>query len=109
MDIASSIKKYKNSVTRKYISLSNDEINSITKDDYWFSKKYDGQLWFYCKSNKNSKIINSNENDISNLLSEIKKDLDKKLSKTKKDVDQKLEKSSQELQSELNDLNNENQ
>ena len=83
MDIASSIKKYKNSVTRKYISLSNDEINSITKGEYWFSKKYDGQLWFYCKSNKNSKIINSNENDISNLLSEIKKDLDKKLSKTK--------------------------
>ena len=83
MDITSSIKKYKNSVTRKYISLSNDEINTITKGDYWFSKKYDGQLWFYCKSNKNSKIINSNENDISNLISEIKNELDKKLSKTK--------------------------
>ena len=27
MDITSSIKKYKNSVTRKYISLSNDEID----------------------------------------------------------------------------------
>ena len=54
MDIASSIKKYKNSVTRKYISLSNDEIDVITKGDYWFSRKYDGQLWFYCKSNKNS-------------------------------------------------------
>ena len=53
MDIASSIKKYKNSVTRKYISLSNDEIDVITKGDYWFSRKYDGQLWFYCKSNKN--------------------------------------------------------
>ena len=84
MDITSSIKKYKNSVTRKYISLSNDEIDTITKGDYWFSKKYDGQLWFYCKTNKNSKIINSNENDISDLISEIKKDLDKKLSKTKK-------------------------
>ena len=83
MDIASSIKKYKNSVTRKYISLSNEEIDTITKGDYWFSKKYDGQLWFYCKLNKNSKIINSNENDISNLISEIKKDLDKKLSKIK--------------------------
>ncbi len=83
MDITSSIKKYKNSVTRKYISLSNEEIDTITKGDYWFSKKYDGQLWFYCKLNKNSKIINSNENDISNLISEIKKDLDKKLSKIK--------------------------
>ena len=37
----------------------------------------------YCKSNKNSKIINSNENDISTLISDIKKELDKKLSKTK--------------------------
>ena len=83
MDITSSIKKYKNSVTRKYISLSNDEIDVITKGDYWFSRKYDGQLWFYCKSNKNSKIINSNENDISTLTGEIKKELDKKLSKTK--------------------------
>ena len=83
MDIASSIKKYKNSVTRKYISLSNDEIDVVTKGDYWLSRKYDGQLWFYCKSNKNSKIINSNENDISTLISDIKKELDKKLSKTK--------------------------
>ena len=79
MDITSSIKKYKNSVTRKYISLSNDEIDTIKKGNYWFSKKYDGQLWFYCKSNKNSKIINSNENDISTLISDIKKELDKKL------------------------------
>ena len=38
MDIVSSIKKYKNLVTRKYISLSNDEIDVITKGDYWFSK-----------------------------------------------------------------------
>ena len=83
MDIVSSIKKYKNSVTRKYISLSNDEIDVVTKGDYWLSRKYDGQLWFYCKSNKNSKIINSNENDISTLISDIKKELDKKLSKTK--------------------------
>ena len=57
MDITSSVKKYKNSVTRKYISLSNDEIDVVTKGDYWFSRKYDGQLWFYCKSNKNSKIV----------------------------------------------------
>ena len=73
MDITSSIKKYKNSVTRKYISLSNDEIDTITKGNYWLSKKYDGQLWFYCKSNKNSKIINSNENDISDVVKNIKK------------------------------------
>ena len=83
MDITTSIKKYKNSVTRKYISISNDEIDTIKKGEYWLSKKFDGQLWFYCKSNKNSKIINSNENDISNIVKDIKNDLDKKLSKSK--------------------------
>jgi hypothetical protein len=82
VDNSIAIKKYKNSVTRKYISVSNDEIDTIQKGDYWFSRKIDGQLWFYCKSNKNSKIINSNENDISNLVKDIKKDLDKKLSKS---------------------------
>ena len=83
MDNAIAIKKYKNLVTRKYISVSNDEIDTIIKENYWLSKKFDGQLWFYCKSNKNSKIINSNENDISTLISNIKKKLDKKLSKIK--------------------------
>ena len=83
MDITTSIKKYKNSVTRKYISISNNEIDTIKKGEYWLSKKFDGQLWFYCKSNKNSKIINSNENDISNIVKNIKNDLDKKLSKSK--------------------------
>jgi hypothetical protein len=83
VDNSIAIKKYKNSVTQKYISVSNDEIDTIQKGDYWFSRKIDGQLWFYCKSNKNSKIINSNENDISNLVKDIKKDLDKKLSKSK--------------------------
>ena len=83
MDNRSSIKKYKNSVTRKYVSISNDEIDTIQKGDYWLSKKFDGQLWFYCKSNKTSKIINSNERDISNIVQDIKKDLDKKLSKSK--------------------------
>ena len=83
MDNSIAIKKYKNLVTRKYISVSNDEIDTIQKGDYWFSRKIDGQLWFYYKSNKNSKIINSNENDISNLVKDIKKDLDKKLSKSK--------------------------
>ena len=83
MDIITSIKNYKNSITRKYISISNDEIETIENGSYWLSKKFDGQLWFYCKSNEGSKIINSNENDISNIVKEIKKDLDKKLSKSK--------------------------
>ena len=55
MDIATSIKKYKNSVTRKYISLSNDEIDVVTKGDYWFSRKYDGQLWFFVNQIKTQK------------------------------------------------------
>ena len=83
MENATLIKKYKNSVIRKYISISNDEIEAIEKGSYWLSKKFDGQLWFYCKSNESSKIVNSNENDISNIVKEIKKDLDKKLSKSK--------------------------
>ena len=83
MDNSIVIKKYKNSVTRKYIYVSNDEIDTLQKGNYWFSRKIDGQLWFYCKTNNNSKIINSNENDISNLVKDIKKDLDKKLSKSK--------------------------
>ena len=83
MDNRSSIKKYKNSVTRKYVSISNDEVDTIQKGEYWLSKKFDGQLWFYCKSNGNSKIINSNENNISDVVKDIKKDLDKKLSKSK--------------------------
>jgi len=83
MNINSSIKKYKSSVTRKYISLSKDEMDTITSNDLWISKKIDGQLWFYCKSNGDSKIINSNENDISKIVDGIKKDLDKKLKKHK--------------------------
>tara|TARA_Y100000034_G_scaffold48814_1_gene60364 strand:- start:1847 stop:3205 length:1359 start_codon:yes stop_codon:yes gene_type:complete len=83
MNINSSIKKYKSSVTRKYISLSKDEMDTITSNDLWISKKIDGQLWFYCKSNGDSKIVNSNENDISKIVDGIKKDLDKKLKKHK--------------------------
>ena len=64
MNIISSIKKYKSSVTRKYIFVSKDEIETIPKNELFISKKIDGQLWFYCKSDKNSKIINSNENEI---------------------------------------------
>ena len=52
MDIITSIKNYKNSITRKYISISNDEIETIENGSYWLSKKFDGQLWFYCKSNE---------------------------------------------------------
>lgn len=43
MNIASSIKKYKNTVPRKYNSLSSDEIDLITKGDYWLSRKFDGK------------------------------------------------------------------
>ena len=81
MNIISLIKKYKSSVTRKYIFVSKDEIETIPKNDLFISKKIDGQLWFYCKSDKNSKIINSNENEISDVIQDIKKDLDKKLKK----------------------------
>jgi len=83
MNAVSLIKKYKNSVTRKYIFVSKDEINTIPKNDLLISKKIDGQLWFYCKSAKNSQIINSNENEISDVIQDIKKDLDKKLKKIK--------------------------
>ena len=83
MNAVSLIKKYKNSVTRKYIFVSKDEINTIPKNDLFISKKIDGQLWFYCKSAKNSQIINSNENEISDVIQDIKKDLDKKLKKIK--------------------------
>ena len=83
MNAVSLIKKYKNSVTRKYIFISKDEINTIPKNDLFISKKIDGQLWFYCKSAKNSQIINSNENEISDVIQDIKKDLDKKLKKIK--------------------------
>ena len=60
MDIASSIKKYKNSVTRKYISLSNDEIDVITKGDYPY-QTIDSGLFYQkvlnqIKQNKNITI-----------------------------------------------------
>ena len=83
MNFINLIKKYKSSVTRKYIFVSKDEIDSIPKNDLFLSKKIDGQLWFYCKSDKNSKIINASENEISDVIQDIKKDLDKKLKKIK--------------------------
>jgi len=83
MNIVSLIKKYKSSVTRKYIFVSKDEIDTIPKNDLFISKKIDGQLWFYCKSDKDSKIINASENEISDIIQDIKKDLDKKLKKVK--------------------------
>lgn len=78
MNFLTSIKKYKNSVTRKYISISKDEINTITDGKWFISKKIDGQLWFYVKEDKISKIINSNENELTNELKDIIKELDKK-------------------------------
>ena len=79
MNIVSLIKKYKSSVTRKYIFVSKDEIDTIPKNELFISKKIDGQLWFYCKSDKDSKIINASESEISDIIQDIKKDLDKKL------------------------------
>ena len=73
----STIKKYKNSVTRKYISISKDEIDIIEKGEWHVSKKFDGQLWFYVKEGKNSKIINANENEITSKIKDILKDLEK--------------------------------
>ena len=79
MRTLSSIKKYKNAVTRKYIFLAKEDIDIIdSKKDWWVSKKIDGQLWFYVKAGKETKIINSNENDITQTLPDILKDLDKK-------------------------------
>ena len=83
MNIVSLIKKYKSSVTRKYIFVSKDEIDTIPKNELLISKKIDGQLWFYCKSDKDSKIINTSESEISDIIQDIKKDLDKKLKKVK--------------------------
>ena len=83
MNIVSLIKKYKSSVTRKYIFVSKDEIDTIPKNELFISKKIDGQLWFYCKSDKDSKIINASESEISDIIQDIKKDLDKKLKKIK--------------------------
>lgn len=79
MEALSTIKKYKNSVTRKYIFLSKDDIDTIeNKNEWWVSKKIDGQLWFYVKENKQTRIINSNESDISKNIPDILKELDKK-------------------------------
>ena len=85
MDSQSTIKKYKNSVTRKYISISKDEIDIIEKGEWYVSKKFDGQLWFYVKEGKNSKIVNANENEITSKIKDILKDLDKNF-KSSKDI-----------------------
>ena len=64
MNVLSSIKKYKNSVIRKYIFLSKDEIGNIEKGQWYVSKKIDGQLWFYVKEGSNSKIINASDKQV---------------------------------------------
>ena len=62
MNEISLVKKYKNSVIRQFIFIPKEEINSLdNKKDWWVSKKIDGQLWFYVRDDKTSKIINSNE------------------------------------------------
>ena len=78
MNFLSAIKKYKNSVTRKYISITRDEIDTVDGDKWFVSKKIDGQLWFYVKEGKNSKIINSNESELTSQLKDIINELDKK-------------------------------
>jgi hypothetical protein len=78
MNFLTAIKKYKNSVTRKYISITKDEIDTIDGDKWFVSKKIDGQLWFYVKEGKNSKIINSNESELTSKLKDIINELDKK-------------------------------
>jgi len=79
MNEISLVKKYKNSVIRQFIFIPKEEINLIdNKKDWWVSKKIDGQLWFYVRDDKTSKIINSNESDISNKTNAIIKELDKK-------------------------------
>jgi len=84
MNEISLIKKYKNSVIRQFIFIPKEEINSLdNKKDWWVSKKIDGQLWFYVRDNKTSKIINSNESDISNKTNAIIKELDKKFKSQK--------------------------
>ena len=84
MNEISLIKKYKNSVIRQFIFIPKEEINSLdNKKDWWVSKKIDGQLWFYVRDDKTSKIINSNESDISNKTNAIIKELDKKFKSQK--------------------------
>ena len=84
MNEISLVKKYKNSVIRQFIFIPKEEINSLdNKKDWWVSKKIDGQLWFYVRDDKTSKIINSNESDISGKTNAIIKELDKKFKSQK--------------------------
>lgn len=76
MNVISAIKKYKNSVVRKYIFLTSQEISSIEKGDWLVSKKVDGQLWFYVKEGNTSQMINANESDITSQIKNIVKELD---------------------------------
>ncbi len=79
MNEISLVKKYKNLIIRQFIFIPKEEIKSLdNKKDWWISKKIDGQLWFYVRDNKTSKIINSNESDISDKTNSIIKELDKK-------------------------------
>ena len=75
MNEISLVKKYKNLIIRQFIFIPKEEIKSLdNKKDWWISKKIDGQLWFYVRDNKTSKIINSNESDISDKTNSIIKE-----------------------------------
>ncbi len=84
MNNISAIKKYKNSVVRKYIFLSSQEVGSIEKGNWLVSQKIDGQLWFYVKEGNVSKIMNANESDITSQIKNIIKELDQNFKSYKK-------------------------
>ena len=78
MNYLSLIKRYKSVVAQGYTFLPVNEIKNLQNDDYFISRKYDGQLWYYIKEKDYSKIINVNERDISKALPALLNDLDNK-------------------------------
>ena len=78
MNYLSLIKRYKLVVAQRYIFLPVNEIKNLQNDDYFTSRKYDGQLWYYVKEKDYSKIINVSERDISKALPALLSDLDNK-------------------------------
>jgi len=78
MNYLSLIKRYKSVVAQRYTFLPVNEIKNLQNDNYFISRKYDGQLWYYIKEKDYSKIINVNERDISKALPALLNDLDNK-------------------------------
>ena len=78
MNYLSLIKRYKLVVAQRYIFLPVNEFKNLQNDDYFISRKYDGQLWYYVKEKDYSKIINVSERDISKVLPALLNDLDNK-------------------------------